>query len=184
MKKFILTGLVVASLFTTTLISCSTDEKDVQTSQSITQKSGDFSIDEMSPEAPPEGSVKTVWTLGRKSKGCHGIGLCKHEKTTITIGKLPPYTFPDPPYPTSNRVYSDVLKIDDDTIWIEMDDYSAQNVRDYFGGDYVILEEALVLDNSELDISINPTFVIDAGTYTLQKRTATGLWGIVVTNAK
>lgn len=134
-------------------------------------------------DPPKEGSVKTVWTLGRNSRNCHGFGICEHKKTTITIGKLPPYTFPDPPVPTATTAYSGVYKVTGrDAIWVEFDDISAQNIRNYFGRNDVVLEEAFVVDPQVVQVGISNGFTIPAGTYNLQRRTASGLYGILVSN--
>lgn len=181
MRKIFTTGMLLTIILTS---SCSSDEKDVTVSQrNLITKSLDMSIDQMPVSDPPEGSVKTVWTIGQKSKKCHGVGICSHVKTTIKIGKLPPYTYPAPPYPTSTSAYSDVLPIDQNTFWIEFDDFSTQNIKDSFGGEFITLDEDFIIDENVVGIDIANDFVIAAGTYKLQKRSASGLYGIIAFNA-
>ncbi len=173
-SKILFCGLLMS--FSAFFVSCSEDSSS-NSETSTLQLKGD----------PPSGNVKTVWTIGRKSRNCDGIGICSYKKTVVTVegvsvdlSKLKEekvtftYTYVPQPMSQGPKSLREKMRID-------FEDTSLQYVDEVFGGYQIIMEEDTTFDTSEI-ADMPATFTVAAGTYSLDISPETGLYGVTFEN--
>lgn len=182
MKRKILLFALVLGLFT--FNSCSEEEVDLNENQMGVQE-------EMTARAGwpkiKEGGFKTVWTIGRKSRNCRGIGICKHEKTSAYI-KIGDETITVPLF----RIYenNDIQAFispspDESRFSLLTNDSNLANIRKSFGKNAIILEEDYEFTEKESsDLNIQSGFLIKAGEYPFGFDEVNGLHEIIFENSK
>ncbi|PJX23293.1 hypothetical protein CAP47_06185 [Psychroflexus sp. S27] len=126
--------------------------------------SDDISVDDTElldyQEKVNSGHVKTVWRIGRKSRNCFRIGICKLDKVEVKIERVKITVYED------KSIGTYLIKEDNQTIRLEVDKDYMQKIRDEFGGDFLKLEEDFVLDDDDCDkLEISKGFTFKAGTY-------------------
>lgn len=158
MKAKILFCTLLFSALTALTVSCSNDTNPSSENQSFQFKDDDGL----------SGSVKTVWTIGRKSRNCFGIGICKYVKTVVKVedievdlSKLKQekiiYTVTVPKsLSTGGKVAM---------LW-QIRDASYDYIQEYFHGEHIIFEEDTQFNTSEIP-GFEKTFTIAKGTYPL-----------------
>lgn len=146
------------------MISCdSTDQLDQSDQQSINVK-----VQAYEESWPKEGNIKVVWSIGRKSKNCFGIGICRREVTEVTIGDLPPINIDEAiELVTSLKFVSTVQNIDNKYLLLKIDKNSYEAINEIFKGDALILEEDFIFENDIPELNLNSSFLIKKGVYPL-----------------
>lgn len=175
MKKRIL--LFAVTLFAISFTSCSNDSDQTENNQNNQMV--------MKSDWPKvkEGGVKTVWTIGRKSRNCDGIGICRHEKTSGYIkfeqGTLN-FTI------TKSSADRDVLAYvspapNSNGFSLLIDDAGMEKVKKYFGTEALVLEEdyQFTLQDYDSDVEVNIDYLIKAGTYNFSYDSTYGCYEIV-----
>lgn len=114
--------------------------------------------------------IGTTWAIGRKSKNCDGLGICKLTHVTIHIG--------DDGSDDSGKgiFHSDVL-INPKTglLDLKIDDFNMNKIKSVFGDTILTLEEDFIVDDQELLNSLGvKNYTLKKGTYkfTFNKETS------------
>ncbi len=160
MKKFIfLFVLVLSCLF---FLSCtedtSSDEILLKNSSTILEKGW-----------PNKGSVTVAWSIGRKTKNCGGIGICKRTKTEVDLDGLKIDVIE---LEKTLEFYSRVSNSyesnsDNSQLFIEVDPISAEFLKKQNGGYKIILEEDFVFENEYKELFLNKDYIVKKGIYDL-----------------
>jgi hypothetical protein len=167
MKKVFLTFGIITSLILST--SCSTDEA-IETS-----KNAEIQTDTSYQKA--DGSVTTVWTIGRKSKNCNKLGICKLKKVKIKVESIEATVY-------DNKMFAaDVKILNANNFTLQIDEENMRDIRKEYGGEYLILEEDYVIEKAESDnLNLSNDFTIKAGQYNLIKNLSNSLFEVQISN--
>jgi len=169
MKNFFLTFGIISSLILTT--SCSSDEGFE------TLENTEIQTNKLLQKGDVNGSVTTVWSIGRKSKNCFKIGICKIKKVVIEIESIEATVY-------DNRMFAaDVRAIDSNNLILQVDGENIKDIIKEFGGEYLILDEDYVIDDKECgNLNLSNGFTIKAGKHTLIKNKLTSLFEVEISN--
>lgn len=123
------------------------------------------------------GSVTTVWTIGRQSRNCFSIGICKLKKVKLKVLSIEATVY-------GNRMFAGELKkIDSNNFILQVDKENMRDIIKEFGGEYLILEEDFIIDpidSEELELSNN--FTIESGRYDFIKNETNSLYEVLIRN--
>ncbi|QTY27915.1 hypothetical protein [Flavobacterium sp. CS20] len=162
MKKTIL--LLALTLGVLSLNSCSDEQLQVENNQEL-MKSAESDWPKVK-----EGGVKTTWTLGRKSRNCRGLGICKHKKTSGYI-KFEQGTLDIPlakSFENDERTIDGFISPSSDGTQFAflINETNLQKLEDYTDFRTLIIEEDYYFENEDvIELRINEGFLIEAGTY-------------------
>ncbi|WP_296151165.1 hypothetical protein [uncultured Flavobacterium sp.] len=144
------------------LFSCSADSAESQEELQNTTTAD-------SPRADPGGNVTWIWTYGRKSRSCHGFGICKTEKVKVKIEPLPEVTIIGASSARASAPAPDQLHL-------EFDESDTRSIINGYGGTVLLIEEDFEMEREITStIGLRSGFVIRAGRYPLRFNAATGL---------
>lgn len=127
---------------------------------------------------PSKGSVTVAWSIGRKSKSCRGVGICKRTKTEVDLDGL---EIDIMELEKTLSYYSKVSNSnesipDDPRLLIEIDPVSAEFLNQQNGGYKIILEEDFVFENEYEELSLTRDYIINEGVYDLTLNPETGYY--------
>jgi hypothetical protein len=167
MKKVFLTFGIITSLILST--SCSTDEANE------TLENEEIQTDTSYQKA--DGSVTTVWTIGRKSMNCNRLGICKLSKVKIKVESIEATVY-------DNKMFAaDVKILNANNFTLQIDEENMRDIRKEYGGEYLILEEDYVIEKTESDnLKLSNGFTIKAGQYNLIKNGSNSLFEVQISN--
>lgn len=171
MKKRFLLLSVLLSL--TLVTSCSNSDEVVEDSSTnaknstLLQRDGDID----------SGSVSTTWTIGRKSRNCFSIGICKLKKVKVKIESIEATVY-------GNRMFAGNVKaIDANHFILQVDEENMLDIVNEFGGQYLVLEEGFTIDREEAaNLNLAEGFTINAGKYDFVKNISNSLFELQLSN--
>ena len=118
--------------------------------------------------------VSTTWTIGRKSRNCHRIGICKLEKVKITIAEG---DVPD----NGGDYYCKVSNNGSGQLKLVVDSNNMEIIKKGFGGEYLILEEDFTIEDADLLKELGlESYTIKTGTYDFQYDKETSKYSLVL----
>jgi|SRR5690554_4194992 len=152
--------------------SCSTDE----TSSLIETSASEYQYTTYG--WPSSGSVAVSWSIGRKSRNCQGIGICKREKTIV---KLEDLTIDVEELIKTFSFYSNVIVKDENNLLLEVDPISAECIEALYGKSSIILEEDFVFEKDGFEeLGLNEDFIMPTGEYELTFNNSTGFYDVLI----
>ena len=120
------------------------------------------------------GTVKTKWTLGRKSKNCRGFGICKLKEVGVEIK----FKF-DAPQPLEQAFTSKFEQVSPVQFQLLLDQANADYIQSEYGGAFFLLEESFVFTPQEsAQLNLIQGFTIAPGLYNLQFNPVTTLYEV------
>lgn len=123
------------------------------------------------------GSVTTVWTIGRKSKSCGGIGICKLTKVKVKVESIEATVY-------GNRMFAaGVNVLDPNRFILQVDEENMRDIVKEFGGKYLTLEEDLTISaENSAELGLSENFIIKKGIYDLLLNESNGLYEVKIVN--
>ncbi len=115
-----------------------------------------------------EVGVKTKWTIGRKSKNCFKLGLCKLKEVTPYIKFETKNANVNQGSDLEDREISAFVSVSPsrDAFSFLVDEDNLGYVQYYFGSNKLILEEDYLLEPEEsTDLGVEQNFILKAGEY-------------------
>lgn len=112
--------------------------------------------------------VKTKWTIGRKSKNCRKLGICKLKEVKPYIKFETKNANLNQNSDLEGREISAFVSVSPsrDAFSFLVDEENLGYVQDYFGGNKLILEEDYLLEPEEsTDLGVEQNFILKAGEY-------------------
>lgn len=125
----------------------------------------------------PDGGISTTWTIGRRSRNCNSIGICKIKKVVISGEGIDVTVY-------GNRMFAGtVTPKDENSFLYEATDEILKDIVSEFKGEYIVLEEDFVVDEDiAKELGLAKDFTIKAGTYNLVKNEKSGMYEVVFKN--
>ncbi|WP_295203783.1 hypothetical protein [uncultured Chryseobacterium sp.] len=179
-NKFLHASTVLCLAFLTSC-SATTDTEDLSLSASTAsvKNSTQNKLADDSDEygGIGSGSVTTVWTIGRKSRECGGIGICKLTKVKVKIESIEATVY-------GNRMFAAGVKVVDPNRFIlQVDEENMLDIVKEFGGKHLILEEDLTISaESAEELGLSENFIIKKGIYDFLKNESNGFYEVKIVN--
>ncbi|WP_291113739.1 hypothetical protein [Flavobacterium sp. UBA6135] len=169
-------GKIFLLMFAISIFSCSS-ENDTVESESLSNSEQNTNFE---ARWPSSGSVSVHWEIGRKSRDCDGIGICRYTKTII---KIDPITVDLSQLRATNTFYGEAIKIDSDSLLVVVDPTSRIYINEFFGDDSIIFEEDTEFNFSDLSLGFD-NFNVKAGTFPILYDEETKQYGFILVNSK
>jgi|GEM_PF-1829548 len=118
-------------------------------------------------------SIGGTWSIGRKSKSCRGLGLCRLKAVHFNN-----YTIK-----VDRTFYSDIKIINTNKFILYVDEENMSEIVNGYGGEYLILEEDFIFDQEEITaLNLAENFTIGEGVYGFLQDTETSLYWVEISN--
>lgn len=172
MRKKILSLSILFSLILAT--SCSNDLNNETSTNQVDKSSQRLEEDD---DDGGSGNATTVWTIGRKSRDCFSIGICKLKKVKVKVLTVEATVY-------GNRMFAANIKpIDSNNFILQVDEENMLDIVKEFGGKYLILEEDFTIDSEEtVNLNLTENFTIKSGQYNFVKNNTNSLYELQLSN--
>jgi hypothetical protein len=113
------------------------------------------------------GPIITIqFEIGRVSKGCHGLGICKITKARINWNENSTPNIVIPPDVVYGNASVEKGKLN---LSLPKNGMTKETAADYFGGEFFIIEEDFELPKEICDALSIPSYTIIKGKYKISK---------------